>query len=76
MYDVDGTKTLSPDNVKSITKAQYQLQGKALNETEINDKVKSLFKQCDLNSDGKITEGEFFKAGRSIAEMFELEGED
>ena len=38
--------------------------------------MKSIFSQCDLNTDGKITEEEFLKAGVSIAEMFELEAAD
>jgi Ca2+-binding EF-hand superfamily protein len=76
MYDIDGNKTLSPENIKMITKAQYQLEGKPLKEEEISQKVKTCFKQCDLNADGKITEEEFFKAGKSIAEMFELEEND
>lgn len=44
-------------------------------EDEINERVKNCFNQCDLNCDGRITEEEFYKAGKSIAEMFELEGE-
>ena len=60
----------------SITKSQYLLQGKPLDDDEINNKVKSCFSQCDLNCDGKITEDEFFKAGKTVAEMFELEGDD
>ena len=38
--------------------------------------VKSCFSECDLNCDGKITEAEFYKAGKGVAEMFELEGDD
>lgn len=60
----------------SITKAQYLLEGKPLKEDEINQKVKNLFSQCDLNADGKITEDEFYRSGKSIAEMFELEEND
>jgi Ca2+-binding EF-hand superfamily protein len=60
----------------SITKSQYLLQGKSLNDDEINNKVKSCFSECDLNCDGRITEDEFYKAGKSVAEMFELEGDD
>ena len=63
-------------SVSSITKSQYLLQGKPLDDDEINNKVKSCFSQCDLNCDGKISEDEFFKAGKSVAEMFELEGDD
>lgn len=76
MYDVDNTKAISPKNVEEITKAQYKLQGKPIKDVEIEEKVKNCFKQCDLNSDGKITEAEFLKAGISIAEMFELETDD
>ena len=63
-------------SIFSITKSQYLLQGKPLDDDEINGKVKSCFSQCDLNCDGKISEDEFFKAGRTVAEMFELEGDE
>ena len=56
-----------------LTKAQFDLQGKTLTDEECEERVKSIFSQCDLNTDGKITEEEFLKAGVSIAEMFELE---
>ena len=56
-----------------LTKAQYALQGKTLTDDDLEEKVKNIFSQCDLNQDGKITEEEFSKAGVSIAEMFELE---
>ena len=56
-----------------LTKAQFDLQGKTLTDSECEERVKSIFSQCDLNTDGKITEEEFLKAGVSIAEMFELE---
>ena len=67
---------LRPHSIFSITKSQYLLQGKPLDDDEINSKVKSCFSQCDLNCDGKISEDEFFKAGRTVAEMFELEGDE
>lgn len=76
IYDTDNNRVLCPANVKDITKSQYLLQGKPLDDDEINNKVKSCFSQCDLNCDGKISEDEFFKAGKSVAEMFELEGDD
>ncbi|TRY80380.1 hypothetical protein TCAL_04862 [Tigriopus californicus] len=76
MYDVDGTKTISPENMKIITRSQYQLEGKPMNEAEIEAKVKQCFGLCDLNTDGQITEEEFYKSGKSIAEMFELEGDE
>ncbi len=38
-------------------------------------RAKSIFEQCDLNDDGKISQEEFLKAGGSVAEMFELEGD-
>ena len=60
----------------SITRAQYRLEGRPLDEAEIEAKIKSTFGQCDLNQDGKITEEEFFRAGKSIAEMFELEADE
>ena len=63
-------------SIYRITIAQYQLEGKPLNEAEINQKVKNLFSQCDLNADGKITEEEFYKSGKSVVEMFELEEND
>ena len=56
-----------------LTKAQFDLQGKTLTDAECEDRIKSIFSQCDLNTDGKITEEEFVKAGATIAEMFELE---
>ena len=59
-----------------LTKAQHDLQGKTLTDSECEEKVKNIFSQCDLNKDGKITEEEFLKAGVSIAEMFELETGD
>ena len=59
-----------------ITKALHQLQGKPLTESELLEKVKSYFHDCDLNNDGKITEDEFLKAGADIAEMFELADAD
>lgn len=52
------------------------MQGKPLSDTDIEERVKNLFSQCDLNADGRITEEEFFKSGKSIAEMFELEEND
>ena len=59
-----------------ITKAQFQLQGWPLKDTEIDQRVKSCFNQCDLNLDGKITQEEFLKAGLSIAELFEFESDE
>ena len=59
-----------------LTKALHDLQGKPLSESELGDKVKSIFNQCDLNKDGKISQDEFLKAGVAISEMFELEGDD
>jgi len=76
MYDASCTKTLSTDDVKKLTKALHDLQGKPLTDGELEGKVKSLFAECDLNKDGKITEEEFLKAGVSIAEMFELEADE
>lgn len=76
MYDVDGNKTISKDNMKVITRSQYQLEGKPVNESEIEGKVKHCFSLCDLNSSGVITEAEFLRSGREIAEMFELENDD
>ena len=69
------TPCLRPHSIFSITRSQYLLQGKPLDDDEINSKVKSCFSQCDLNCDGKISEDEFFKASRTVAEMFELEGD-
>merc|ERR1719428_2316034 len=76
MYDASCTKTLCHDDVKTLTKALHDLQGKPLSESELGDKVKSIFNQCDLNKDGKISQDEFLKAGVAISEMFELEGDD
>lgn len=76
MYDIQGTKAVTRDDVKIITKAQFQLQGKLLEEKEINQSADNCFNQCDLNKDGKITEDEFMKAGLAVAEMFELEPDD
>jgi len=73
MYDASKTKTLSQDDIKILTKAQFDLQGKTLTDAECEERIKSIFSQCDLNTDGKITEEEFVKAGATIAEMFELE---
>ena len=56
-----------------LTKAQFDLQGKTLTDADLEERIKSIFSQCDLNTDGKITEEEFVKAGATIAEMFELE---
>ena len=47
-----------------------------MTESELLEKVKSYFRECDLNSDGKITEDEFLKAGAEIGEMFELADSD
>ena len=47
-----------------------------MTESELLEKVKSYFHDCDLNNDGKITEDEFLKAGADIAEMFELADAD
>ena len=47
-----------------------------MSESELDDKVKSIFNQCDLNKDGKISQDEFLKAGVAISEMFELEGDE
>lgn len=76
MYDASCTKTLSHDDVKTLTRALHDLQGKPLSESELVEKVKSIFSQCDLNKDGKISQEEFLKAGVAIAEMFELEGDE
>jgi len=76
MYDIKDDKAVTAEDVKTITKAQFQLQGWPLREDEIEHKVKSCFNQCDLNRDGKITEDEFIKAGLSIAELFEFEESD
>ena len=43
---------------------------------ELLDKVKSTLNECDLNSDGKITEDEFLKSGTEVAKMFELADSD
>jgi len=76
MYDASCTKTLSKEDVNILTKALHDLQGKALSQQELEDKVKTIFAECDLNKDGKITEEEFAKAGVSISEMFELETDE
>jgi len=76
MYDASCTKTLSHADVTTLTKALHDLQGKSLTSQELEEKVKGIFGQCDLNKDGKITEDEFLKAGVSIAEMFELEADE
>jgi len=76
MYDASCTKTLSNEDVYTLTKALHELQGKALTKEELIEKVKSIFAECDLNKDGKITEEEFSKAGVSISEMFELETDE
>ncbi len=47
-----------------------------MNNLELMDKVKATFSECDLNSDGKITEEEFLKAGSEVAKMFELADSD
>jgi len=76
MYDIKGDKAVTTDDVKTITKAQFQLQGWPLRDEDLDQRVKSCFNQCDLNRDGKITQEEFLKAGLSIAELFELESDD
>jgi len=76
MYDASCTRTLSQDDIKTLTRALHDLQGKPLSEAELENKVKTIFSQCDLNKDGKITEDEFLKAGVGIAEMFELESDE
>ena len=67
---------LTNNVIYRLTKALHDLQGKPLSESELGDKVKSIFNQCDLNKDGKISQDEFLKAGVAISEMFELEGDD
>ena len=67
---------LTKNVIYRLTKALHDLQGKPLSESELGDKVKSIFNQCDLNKDGKISQDEFLKAGVAISEMFELEGDD
>ena len=59
-----------------LTRALHDLQGKSLSDAELDSKVKTIFSQCDLNKDGKITEDEFLKAGVGICEMFELENDE
>ena len=56
--------------------ALNKLEGKTMSEMELMDKVKSTMAECDLNSDGKITEEEFLKAGSEVAKMFELADSD
>jgi len=73
MLDFDDTKAISTVNVKTITKAQLEMQGKAVVDKEIDDKVSNFFGQCDLNKDGQITEDEFIKSGSKVSEIFELE---
>ena len=67
---------LTNNVIYRLTKALHDLQGKPLSESELGDKVKSIFNQCDLNKDGKISQDEFLKAGVAISAMFELEGDD
>ena len=67
---------LTKNVIYRLTKALHDLQGKPLSESELGDKVKSIFNQCDLNKDGKISQDEFLKAGVAISEMFELEGDE
>merc|ERR1712122_422872 len=62
MYDIKGDKAVTTDDVKTITKAQFQLQGWPLRDEDLDQRVKSCFNQCDLNRDGKITPEEFLKA--------------
>jgi hypothetical protein len=54
----------------------HQLEGKPLSAVDLLEKSKSIFSDCDLNSDGKITEEEFLKSGADVAEMFELADSD
>ena len=56
--------------------ALNKLEGKTMSEMELMDKVKSTMAECDLNSDRKITEEEFLKAGSEVAKMFELADSD
>merc|ERR1719220_735195 len=76
MYDIKGDKAVTTDDVKTITQAQFKLQGWPLQDGDIDKRVKSCFNQCDLNRDGKITQEEFLKAGLSIAELFEFESDE
>ena len=62
--------------ISRLTRALHDLQGKSLSDAELDSKVKTIFSQCDLNKDGKITEDEFLKAGVGICEMFELENDE
>ena len=59
--------------VRQFETHNFDLQGKTLTDADLEERIKSIFSQCDLNTDGKITEEEFVKAGATIAEMFELE---
>ena len=62
--------------ISRLTRALHDLQGKSLSDAELDSIVKTIFSQCDLNKDGKITEDEFLKAGVGICEMFELENDE
>ncbi len=71
IFDVNGNGAVSEADAEAVVKAQLRLQGKSVDEAK--SMTKNLFRQCDLNRDGKITCEEFLKSGKSIAEMFELD---
>ncbi len=82
LFSTNDTKNLffflpppPPPPPDSITRAQHRLEGRNPDELAVEARAKSIFEQCDLNDDGKISQEEFLKAGGSVAEMFELEGD-
>jgi Ca2+-binding EF-hand superfamily protein len=58
-YDVDGSGTLTPDEVYNIFKASLASKGEPVGTKEIRDMVDECFRQIDVNGDGEINYEEF-----------------
>lgn len=58
-YDVDGSGTLTPDEVYNIFKASLASKGETISTKEIRDMVDECFRQIDVNGDGEINYEEF-----------------
>lgn len=76
LFDVSGKKSVGLEDIKMIMKSLHLLQGEPVTESDLLEKAKVYFNDCDLNADGKITEDEFMKACDAHVEMFELADSD
>jgi len=61
-YDSDGNGFLDTDEVYNIFKASLISKGNSITDSDIKEMVYKVFKEVDVNNDGKLSYDEFKKA--------------